>query len=226
MVLAIQTSLRFNCSCCHALLAVMAGRYSQPIKLRSTSSPVWFLVNSWLLISNALLNNRFSPIQLDKKRKRLEKSRLEGRCQVKKSANSSKVAFIFLPFNQINLCLPQVGVYGNRTNRVDGVDGAEDLNISIVNVDRIDRADEADKVEDPDMGIVSANKADRAEDSDTSTANAEKGDRVADSNTSKTSVDRTNGVEDLDLGIASADREDWVEDLTTNIAGANVKENW
>lgn len=139
------------------------------------------------------------PIQLDKKRKRLEKSWLEENWRVKIEANSSKIALIFLSFNSINFYFSKVGVYGNNHDTFN-VNRIENPDIGIADINKMNKID---KTKDPDTSTAGADGADGVEDSDTSIVgtNGAKNPDIC--------IADAKGVENLNIGIADREKDQW-----------------
>ena len=115
------------------------------------------MANDWLLISNALSNDRFLLIRLAKKRKSgLDKSR-----EIKAGANSSNIIVFFLWFNSIQFCLPGLSVTTDPEKADDPNTGAIDADkrdTGIADPEEANRA-KADKTdikraEEPGIGIA------------------------------------------------------------------------
>lgn len=139
------------------------------------------------------------PIQLDEKKKRLEKSWLKKSWQVKKRVNFSKVILVFLLFNLINFCFSKASVYRDNQD-ISNANKTENSDINIADVNKI-------------------NKVDRAKDANTGIASADKADRAKNSNIS---IISTNDVKDLYINTISGNR---VKILNTSIIDAK-KDKW
>ncbi len=136
------------------------------------------MVNGRQLISNVLLNDRFSPTRLaGKRRGGSDESR-----GVKVEANSFEVALFSLWFNSINFRLPGVCVITDVEKAEDPNTGAADADkpgIGTVDLEEVDGAEadgaeadgaKADRVNKLGIGIADPAEADGADEPGTGTA--------------------------------------------------------
>ena len=158
IVLTTQEGHHSRSSICHGLFNLTAERHPHTAKLRSTSSLVWLLANSRVLVK--VLSSFLLPILLNGKRRRNrgalgQKASSKAAFLIYPLHNSSEDVFLLLPLQPLivssSLCLlaPKsgVGVFGkDNTGKGRGDD------LGSIDADRGTRADNPGTGTDKDVG--------------------------------------------------------------------------